>query len=39
MVLSDITADIESGRDDSWSKKPEECFSVSGLAVTLLDNG
>lgn len=39
VVLSDNTADIESGRDDSESKKPEVCFSVSGLAVTLLDSG
>ena len=38
-VASDKTADIESGRDDSESKNPEVCFYVSGLAVTLLDNG
>jgi hypothetical protein len=35
----DNTVSTDSGRGDSWSKKPVLCFSVSGLAVTLLDNG
>jgi hypothetical protein len=33
------TVSTDSGRSISWSKKPVLCFSVSGLAVTLLDSG
>lgn len=37
--LLESTEATDSGRGGSGSKNPLPCFSVSGLAVTLLDSG